>query len=142
MTQLTVVGLVAGIVGAVLLPSLASAHERKEIAGLVVVFGAEPEPALTGEIEHLRWRFQPADSDEPFEDLEDATVVITRDGTEYGPFDARRARRDPGLLQTRHIFTVPGEYEAVLTFKQKGSSEVHSITFAYRIRDRRDIEIP
>ena len=109
MRQLTVVGLVAVIVAAVLLPSIASAHERKEVAGLVVVFGAEPEPALTGEIEHLRWRFQSKESQEPFEDLEEARAVITRDGEEYGPFDARRARRDPGLLQTRHIFRSPGE---------------------------------
>ena len=142
MNKLSVVGVVAVIVGAVLLPSLASARERKEVAGLVVVFGAEPEPALTGEVESLRWRFQSKDSEEPFGDLEEATVVVKRDGTEYGPFDARGARREPGLFQTRHIFTAPGEYEAVLTFKKKGSPEVHTIAFAYRIRDRRDIEIP
>ncbi len=140
--QLTVVGLLAVIVAAVLLPSIASAHERKEVAGLVVVFGAEPEPALTGEVENLRWRFQSTDSEEPFGDLEEARAVIKRDGKEYGPFDARRARRDPGMLQTRHIFTAPGEYEVVLTFKKKGSPEVHTIAFAYRISDRRDLEIP
>ena len=28
-----------------------SAHERKEVAGLNVLFGAEPEPALTGEMQ-------------------------------------------------------------------------------------------
>ena len=33
-------------------------HERKEVAGLTVVFGAEPEPALTGELQYLRWRIQ------------------------------------------------------------------------------------
>ena len=53
----------------------------------------------------------------------------------------RRVRRDPGLLQTRHIFTSAGEYEAGLIFKKQGSSEVHTIAFAFRIRDRRDIEI-
>ena len=31
-----------------------AAHERKEVAGLDVVFGAEPEPALTGEMQFLR----------------------------------------------------------------------------------------
>ncbi len=142
MRHLTVVGLVAVVVAAVLLPSIASAHERKEVAGLMVLFGAEPEPALTGQVESLVWRFQSKDSEEPFGDLEEASAVIRRDGTEYGPFDARRARRDPSRLQTRHIFTVPGEYEVVLTFKKKGSPEVHTIAFAYRIRDRRDIEIP
>ena len=142
MRQLTVVGLVAVIVGAVLLPSIASAHERKEVAGLVVVFGAEPEPALTGEIENLVWRFQSKDSEEPFADLEEASAVITRDGKEHGPFSARQSRRDPGVLQTRHIFTAAGEYQVVLTFKKKGSPAVYTLAFTYRINDRRDIEIP
>ena len=37
-----------------LVPSTAVAHERKEVAGLMVLFGAEPEPALTEEVEFLR----------------------------------------------------------------------------------------
>ena len=142
MKQLTVVSLFAVIACAVLLPSTALAHERKDVAGLVVVFGAEPEPALTGEVEHLRWRFRSKDSEEPFGDLEDATAVITRDGKDYGPFEARRARGEPGLLQTVHIFSAPGEYEVVLTFKKKGSPEVHTVVFTARLRDRHDIEIP
>ena len=105
MKQLTVVSLFAVIACAVLLPSTALAHEHKDVAGLVVVFGAEPEPALTGEVEHLRWRFRSKDSEEPFGALEDATAVITRDGKDYGPFEARRARGEPGLLQTVHIFS-------------------------------------
>ena len=40
-----------------LVPSTAVAHERKDVAGLTVLFGAEPEPALTEEVEFLRWRF-------------------------------------------------------------------------------------
>ena len=40
-----------------LVPSAAVAHERKEVAGLMVLFGAEPESALTEEVEFLRWRF-------------------------------------------------------------------------------------
>ena len=79
--------------------------------------------------ETLRGRFRSTDSKEPCGDLEDATVVITRDGKKYGPFDAKGVRREPGLLQTRHLLTVPGEYEAVLTLKKKGSPEVHTIGF-------------
>ncbi len=98
------VGLSIILVSAIVIPSVAQAHERKEVADLVVVFGAEPEPALTGEIQNLRWRFQSQDSQEPFGDLENAKAVIKRDGKEYGPFDARRARGQTGVLQTRHIF--------------------------------------
>ena len=32
------------------IPSIAVAHERKEVAGLMVLFGAEPEPVLTKEV--------------------------------------------------------------------------------------------
>ena len=49
-------------------------HERKEIAGRVVVFGAEPEPALTEEVEWLRWRFRSLATNEPFTDIEEASA--------------------------------------------------------------------
>ena len=92
------VGLSIILVSAVAIPSVAQAHERKEVADLVVVFGAEPEPALTGEIENLRRRFRSQDSQESFGDLENAKAVIKRDGKEYGLFDARRARGETGVL--------------------------------------------
>ncbi len=134
---------VAGVVTIVsLVPSLAIAHERKEVAGLSVLFGAEPEPALTGRVQFLRWRFRTVDSEEPFSDLEDLAVVITRDGQDHGPFESRMSQRDPGLVQTQHIFTAPGEYGVVLSFRKSGSEETHSVAFTYRIRDRRDLEIP
>ncbi len=134
---------VAGVVTTVsLVPSLAIAHERKEVAGMSVLFGAEPEPALTGRVQFLRWRFRTVDSEEPFSDLEDLAVVITRDGQDHGPFESRVFRRDPGLVQTQHIFTAPGEYVVVLSFRKSGSEETHSVAFTYRIRDRRDLEIP
>lgn len=138
MKQSCLVGLLALVACAVALPSTVLAHDRKEVAGLVVVFGAEPEPALTGERQWLRWRFR--SGEEPFSELQDATAVIRRDGKEFGPFEARTARREPGLVQTVHIFSAPGEYEVVLTFRK--ADEVHSIAFTYRIRDRRELEIP
>ena len=136
------VGLSMILVSAIVIPSVAQAHERKEVADLVVVFGAEPEPALTGEIQNLRWRFQSQDSQEPFGALDNARAVIKRDGKEYGPFDARRARGQTGVLETRHIFLAPGEYEVVLTFQKRGDSQVHTIAFTYQIRDRKELEIP
>ena len=45
-----------------LVPSTAAAHERKEVAGLMVLLWAEPEPALTEEVESLRWRFTSPES--------------------------------------------------------------------------------
>ena len=80
---------VVGIVTVVsLVPSSAVAHERKEVAGLTVLFGAEPEPALTEEIEFLRWRFTSPESNEPFDDLEEVSAVITRNGREVGSYEA------------------------------------------------------
>ena len=59
------------------------AHERKEVAGLGVLFGAEPEPALTEEMQFLRWRVTSLSDQEPYRDLEDAEVTIKRGGAEF-----------------------------------------------------------
>ena len=118
-----------------------SAHERKEVAGLNVLFGAEPEPALTGEMQFLRWRFTAQDKT-PFTDLEEIQATVKRDGKTHGPFTGRMTARDPGLVATQHIFTAAGDYEATLTFKKKGDATVHSVTFAFKIADRKTIEIP
>ena len=53
--------------------------------------------------------------------------------------DLRYAGRS---LQTQHLFTAPGEYDVTLSFQKTESEERHSVTFSYRIRDRRDMEIP
>ncbi len=118
-----------------------SAHERKEVAGLNVVFGAEPEPALTGEMQFLRWRFTAPDKT-PFADLEEMKATVTRSGKTHGPFNGRMTAREPGLVATQHIFTSAGDYEATLTFKKKGDATVHSVTFGFKIADRKTLEIP
>jgi len=118
-----------------------SAHERKEVAGLNVLFGAEPEPALTGEMQFLRWRFTVQDNT-PFTDLEEIKATVKRDGKTHGPFTGRMTARDAGLVATQHIFTAAGDYEATLTFRKKGDATVHSVTFAFKIADRKTIEIP
>ena len=125
-----------------LVPSTAVAHERKEVAGLMVLFGAEPEPALTEEVEFLRWRITSQESHEPFTELEEVRAVITRDGRDFGPFEARRARNDPGLRQTRHIFSEPGEHAVVLPFKKTGDQTMQSVTFTFTIRDRGSVTNP
>ncbi len=117
-------------------------HERKEVAGLAVVFGAEPEPALTEEKQFLRWRVSSLTDEKPYTDFQDAEVTISRDGQEYGPFSVRGSRRDPGLYQTQHIFTTPGEYESVLSFRKGEEETVHTVDFMFRIRDRATLEIP
>lgn len=118
-----------------------AAHERKEVAGLDVVFGAEPEPALTGEKQYLRWRFLSKDKT-PFGDIEGMSATVKRNGKTFGPFVGRMAAREPGVVSTQHIFTSAGEYEATLTFKKKGDATVHSITFTFKIADRKTLEIP
>ena len=117
-------------------------HERKEVAGLSVLFGAEPEPALTGEMQFLRWRVSSLADQEPYRDLENAEVTITRNGAEFGPFRVRGARGDPGLYQTQHIFREAGEYESVLRFRKGEEEEVHAVDFTFSIRDRATLEIP
>lgn len=121
--------------------STVAAHERKEVAGLDVVFGAEPEPALTGEKQFLRWRFLSKDKT-PFGDLEDITATVKRNGKTFGPFTGRITAREPGVVATQHIFTSAGEYEATLSFKKKGDATVHSVTFPFKIADRKTLEIP
>ena len=117
-------------------------HERKEVAGLAVVFGAEPEPALTDEIQFLRWRVSSLETEEAYTEFSDAEVIIKRDGEEFGPFALRGVRGTPGQYQTRHIFIEAGEYESVLSFKKGEEAEVHSVDFMFRINDRSDMEIP
>lgn len=124
------------------MPLGVTAHETKEVAGLEVVFGAEPEPALSGQLQFLRWRFRSKDTKQPFADVEELRATVKRDGKDYGPFQGRTSQRDPGLVQTTHIFTAPGEYSATLTFKKKGDAQTHSIAFAFRTRDRKELEIP
>ncbi len=125
----------------VALGATVAAHERKEVAGLDVVFGAEPEPALTGEKQFLRWRFLSKDKT-PFGDLEDITATVKRNGKTFGPFTGRITAREPGVVATQHIFTSAGEYEATLSFKKKGDATVHSVTFPFKIADRKTLEIP
>ncbi len=117
-------------------------HETKEVAGLAVTFGAEPEPALTEEMQFLRWRIRTLADREAYTDLQDAEAIIKRDGEEFGPFPVRGSRRDPGLYQTRHIFTADGEYESVLSFRKGEAEEVHTVDFTFRIRERATLEIP
>jgi len=117
-------------------------HERKEVAGLAIVFGAEPEPALTEEMQFLRWRVSTLADQEPYADFQDASVVITRDGEEFGPFQVRGNRRDPGNYQTRHIFTAAGEYASVLSFRKGDEETVHTVDFNFNINERSDLEIP
>ena len=117
-----------------------AAHERKQVAGLEVVFGAEPEPALNGEKQFLRWRF--LKDKQPFGDIEEMSATVKRNGKTFGPFVGRMTAREPGVVATQHIFTSVGEYEATLTFKKKGDPTVHSITFPFKIGDRKTLEIP
>ncbi len=117
-------------------------HERKEVAGLSVLFGAEPEPAITEEMQFLRWRVNALADQEPYTDLEDAEVTIKLDGEEFGPFAVRDARGDAGLYQTRHLFTEAGEYESVLSFRKGEEEEVHTVAFNFNINDRATLEIP
>ncbi len=126
----------------ILLPQISLAHDRKEVAGLTVTFGAEPEPALTDQAQYLRWRFRSLASEEPYTELLEGEATIKRDGKEYGPFTARGSQRDPGQLQTMHIFTEPGDYDVRLTFRKGEDPEAHTVDFTYRIRDRRELEIP
>ena len=128
------------LLGVLALSATVGAHERKEVAGLVVVFGAEPEPALNGEKQFLRWRF--LKDDKPFADVEELNATIKRNGKTFGPFSGRMTPRDPGVVATQHIFTSIGDYEATLSFKKKGDATMHSITFGFKIGDRKQLEIP
>ena len=132
----------AAIVTAAAFPDSTIFHERKEVAGLAVVFGAEPEPALTDEMQFLRWRVSSLADEEPYTEFEDAKVTVKHDGEDFGPFTVRAVRRTPGQYQTQHIFTAAGEYESVLSFRKGEEAEVHTVDFTFNIRDRQSLEIP
>ena len=53
---LSLVALGSVLLADVFIGNTAMFHERKEVAGLAVVFGAEPEPALTEERHHAEPR--------------------------------------------------------------------------------------
>ena len=76
------------------------------------------------------------------EHLKDLSVTIQFDGKEFGPFNARGSRRNPGTYQTRHIFTTPGEGEVTLSFKKAASDEVLTLTLPFAVHSRKSIEIP
>ncbi len=132
---------VGSILAAAVPPDTALFHERKEVAGLAIVFGAEPEPALTGEMQFLRWRVSSLESEEPYLELS-GDVLISFDGAEQGTFAVRAMRGTPGSYQTRHIFTEPGEYETVLSFRKGEADEVHTVDFNFNINDRSTLELP
>ena len=143
--KLATVFLLAGV-GSVLLAAVAPDtalpfHERKEVAGLSIVFGAEPEPALTQEMQFLRWRVSSLDSQEPYTELS-GEVVISFNGEEQGSSPVRRIRGTPGSYQTRHIFTEPGAYQTVLTFKKGEAEAAHTVDFEFNINDRSTLELP
>ncbi len=117
-------------------------HERKIVAGLQIVFGAEPEPAITDEVQLLVWRISDVASKEPFTELEDAQVTVTFEGETFGPFPLRPVRGEPGRYQTRHIFTEVGSYGTVLRFRKGEDSQEHTVDFEFRIRPRSDLELP
>ena len=109
---------VASIPGATFAPDSAlPVHERKEVAGLGIVFGAEREPALTEEIQFLRWRVTTLDGGESYTSPS-GEVEISFDGVVQGSIPVRGVRGTAGTYQSRHIFTEPGEYATVLTFKE------------------------
>ena len=117
-------------------------HERKEVAGLSVLFGAEPEPALDGEVEFLRWRVTGLADSQPYQNMESAEVTIRLGGGTFGPFPVQGVRADPGLYQTRHIFTEPGQYQSTLSFRKGEETVVHTVDFEFRINARQTIELP
>lgn len=117
-------------------------HERKEVAGMAVIFGAEPEPALTEERQDLVWRFQSLASEEPVGGLEKLEATVVHDGQQYGPFAARGSRREPGTYRTMRIFTAAGDYKVNLAFNKPGETERYTVEFDLHINDRAELEIP
>lgn len=138
--------IVGAVLAAVIVSGMTSSgfamHERKEVAGMLVVFGAEPEPALTQERQELVWRFRGLESEEAVPGLEELQVVVAYGDNEYGPFAARGSRREPGTYRAMRIFTEAGEYKAALTFNKPGETERHTVHFDFRINDRVEVEIP
>ncbi len=134
------------VVGSMLMAAVAPEtalrfHEREEVAGLSIVFGAEPEPALTEEMQFLRWRVSSLESQEAYTELS-GEVAIGFDGEELATFPVLGVRGTPGSYQTRHIFTESGTYQTVLTFKKGEAEEAHTVDFDFTINPRSSLELP
>ena len=97
---------------------------------------------LTGERQFLRWRFRDSKTEKPVSGLEDLQVTIEFAGKEFGPFNARGSRRNPGMYQTSHIFTAVGDGLATLNYKGGEKAKEFSITFAFKVRAKEEISIP
>ena len=121
---------------------MAFAHSSADVDGMSVLFGGEPEPMLNDERQNLRWRFTDAKTNEPITDLTELQAVVKFDGQDFGSFTARGSRREPGMYQTFHIFSQPGDGEVTLSFKREGSSKVSTVTFSFSVNSRKDFEIP
>ena len=111
--------------------AVAFAHSSADVDGMSVLFGGEPEPMLDAERQNFRWRFTDAKTKEPITDLTELQAVVRFDGEEFGSFTARGSRREPGMYQTFHIFSKPGDGEVTLSFKREGSSKIHTVTFSF-----------
>jgi hypothetical protein len=121
---------------------LAVAHESRDIGGMNMVFGGEPEPMFTGEKQFLRWRLTELKTDEPVSDLEDMQVTVKIDGKEYGPFEARESWQSAGTYQTMLIFTQAGDGTATLNYKGTEKVKSFSESFQFSVRARETISIP
>lgn len=130
------------ILSTCLFPALTISHERKNVGDMSVSFGGEPEPMLTGERQYLRWRFRDSKTEKPVSGLKDLQVTIKFAGKEFGPFDARGSRRNPGMYQTSLIFTVAGEGLATLNYKGGEKVKGFSVDFSFNVRAREEISIP
>ncbi len=130
------------ILSTCLLPTLTLSHGRKNVGDMSVSFGGEPEPMLTGERQYLRWRFRDSKTEKPVSGLEDLQVTIKFAGKEFGPFNARGSRGNPGMYQTSLIFTTPGDGLATLKYKGKEKVKGFSVTFAFNVRAKEEISIP
>ncbi len=117
-------------------------HDRKNVDGISVLFGGEPEPMVNDERQFLRWKFTDVDTNELITDLEALEAVVTFAGEEAGTFTARGPRRDPGLYRTTHIFSIPGEGKVTLSFKREGNDKIYTVTFSFSVDSRKELEIP
>ena len=130
------------VVLVVLVAGIASAHQRKEMSGMLFVFGGDREPNLDNEVCYLEWTVSDLETKEPVTTLKDVSVKIKFYGKEFGPFQTQGSRANPGMYRTRHIFTGPGEGEATITFKKEGEEMEQSLMLTFRINPRKVIEIP
>ncbi len=105
------------VFGALLLPSSAFAHERREVGPYLFVVGFMNEPAFEGEQNGLYLRITDAATEAPVENAQETLQATVVKGAASQPLELEPAFNEPGVYHAVFYPTEDGDY----TFQFSGT---------------------